>query len=146
MEVIQSSDYAALGRFRHLIRRFLHFSEAAARTERLEPQQHQMMLAIRALQAEQKSGPTIGELADDLFLKHHSAVGLVDRLVQHGLVARNRAEEDRRQVRINLTPEGLDMLQRLSSAHREELRALGPILVQALTAVLNGLPAEVPQP
>lgn len=146
MEDIGSSDYEALGRFRHLIRRFLHFSEVAARSEGLEPHQHQIMLAIRACQVAHESqlGPTIGELAEDLYLKHHSAVGLVDRLVERGLAVRARAEDDRRQVRVHLTSEGLEKLRRLANVHREELRAVGPVLVNALTAVLNALPADLP--
>jgi len=131
------SDYRALGQFRYQIRRFQHFSEAAARAEDLEPQQHQMMLAIRAW--EQTDAPTIGDLAAHLLLKHHSAVGLVDRLAERGLVERLRCEGDRRQVRVSLTAEGLAKLKRLSSVHREELRTSGPILVKALDTLLQGL-------
>jgi DNA-binding MarR family transcriptional regulator len=131
------SDYRALGQFRYQIRRFLHFSEAAARAEDLEPQQHQMILAIRAW--DEPDAPTIGELAAHLLLKHHSAVGLVDRLVQHGLVERVRDGDDRRQVRVHLTAEGRAKLARLSSVHREELRSSGPVLVNALGALLHGL-------
>lgn len=131
------SDYRALGQFRYQIRRFLHFSEAAARAEELEPQQHQMILAIRAW--DEPDAPTIGALAAHLLLKHHSAVGLVDRLEQHGLVERVRDEDDRRQVRVHLTVEGQAKLERLSSVHREELRSSGPVLVNALGALLRGL-------
>jgi len=135
------SDYRALGKFRHQIRLFLHFSEAAARAEDLEPQQHQMLLAIRAW--DEPDAPTIGALAAHLLLKHHSAVGLVDRLVQHGLVERVRDEDDRRQVRVHLSAEGQAKLARLSSAHREELRSSGPVLVNALGALLHGLHADM---
>jgi DNA-binding MarR family transcriptional regulator len=131
------SDYQALGQFRYQIRRFLHFSEAAARAEKLEPQQHQMILAIRAW--DRPVAPTVGDLAAHLLLKHHSAVGLVDRLEERGLVERARGQDDRRQVRVHLTPQGLDKLRRLSSAHREELRSSGPVLVGALGALLRGL-------
>ena len=131
------SDYRALGQFRYQIRRFLHFSEAAARAEDLEPQQHQMILAIRAW--DEPHAPTIGALAERLLLKHHTAVGLVDRLVRHGLVERVRDEGDRRQVRVHLTMEGRAKLERLSSAHREELRSSGPVLVDALGALLHRL-------
>src|SRR5271157_1010778 len=84
------SDYQALGQFRYQIRRFLHFSEEAARAEDLEPQQHQMMLAIRAWA--EPGPPTIGGLAAHLLLKHHSAVGLIDRLAERGLVERTHDE------------------------------------------------------
>jgi DNA-binding MarR family transcriptional regulator len=131
------SDYQALGQFRYQIRRFLHFSEAAAQAEDLEPQQHQMMLAIRAW--DEQDAPTIGSLAAHLLLKHHSAVGLVDRLADHGLVERVRGDDDHRQVRVHLTAQGLAKLRRLTSAHREELRSSGPVLVGALDALLRGL-------
>jgi DNA-binding MarR family transcriptional regulator len=130
-------DYQALAAFRYQIRRFLHFSEAAAKEEGLEPQQHQMLLAIRAL--EQNGGPTVGNLAGHLLIQHHSAVGLVDRLAGRGLIERIRGGEDRRQVRVRLTTAGEDTLRRLSSQHRDELRNSGPLLVAALSALLEGL-------
>jgi DNA-binding MarR family transcriptional regulator len=135
---MNEADYRALSEFRYQIRRFLHFSEEAARGEGLEPQQHQILLAVRALGDRQ--GPTIGELADHLFIRHHSAVGLVDRLAQHGLVERVRDDDDRRQVRVLLTAEGAARLRRLSAIHREELRTSGPRLVKALRAAMEGAP------
>lgn len=140
MDDLQIADYQALGRFRYQIRRFLHFSESAARAEGLEPQQHQMMLAIRAW--DQPDSPTVGGLAEHLLLKHHSAVGLLDRLEERHLVERVRDDADRRQVKVRLTPEGLEKLRRLSSAHREELRTSGPGLVSTLGALLQGLPED----
>jgi DNA-binding MarR family transcriptional regulator len=130
------SDYQALAAFRYQIRRFLHFSEAAARDEGLEPQQHQILLAIRALE---DGGPTVGALASHLLIQHHSAVGLVDRLAGRGLVERIRGGEDRRQVRVRLTPEADDKLRRLSAQHRAELRNSGPVLVAALAELIEGL-------
>src|ERR1051326_8766415 len=109
------ADYRALSEFRYQIRRFLHFSEEAARAEGLEPQQHQMLLAIQALG--EPEPPTIGELADHLVVRHHSAVGLADRLEKRGLVERARGGLDRRQVRLRLTPEGSEKLNRLSKLH-----------------------------
>jgi DNA-binding MarR family transcriptional regulator len=143
VEEISTADYEALGHFRYHIRRFLHFSEAAARAEGLEPQQHQMLLAIRS--GPDPDGPTIGQLAENLFLKHHSAVGLVDRLVERGLAERTRGADDRRQVRVRLTATGLEKLLRLSSVHRQELRSSGPDLVNSLTELLSRLPADLPQ-
>ena len=128
-------DYRALGAFRYQIRRFLHFSEAAARAEGLEPQQHQLLLAIRAW--EENGGPTVRGIADHLLIRHHSAVGLIDRLAERGMVERTRGEEDRRQVRIRLTAEGNRRLDDLSAVHLEELRNSGPVLVEALAALLN---------
>jgi DNA-binding MarR family transcriptional regulator len=139
---LTSEDYWALGEFRYRIRRFLHFSEEAARQEDLEPQQHQLLLAIRAV--EDPPGPTIGALAEHLFIRHHSAVGLIDRLEERGLVVRAREAADRRQVRVHLTPEGEGKLQRLSAVHREELLQTGPLLVETLRALLQGLPPHTP--
>jgi DNA-binding MarR family transcriptional regulator len=129
-------DYRALSRFRFQIRQFLHFSEEAARADGLEPQQHQMMLEVEAW--EEEGGPTVGHLAERLLIRHHSAVGLLDRLEEHGYVERARSEEDRRQVRVRLTRTGADKLHRLSRQHREELRQSGPALVEALRAVIEG--------
>ena len=128
------SDYHALDAFRYQIRRFLHFSEEAARAEGLEPQQHQLLLAIRG--SREPGGPTVGSLAAHLLIRHHSAVGLVDRLAARGLVERTRASGDRRQVRVSLTPDGAETLRRLSKMHRAELRTTGPLLVGALGALL----------
>jgi len=139
---LTAQDYAALGELRFRIRRFLHFSEEAARREELEPQQHQMLLAIRALAG--TGGPTIGDLAEHLLTRHHSAVGLVDRLEQRRLVMRVRGAEDRRQVRVHLTDEGERKLSRLSAIHREELRSTGPLLVNALQTLLAGWTSGMP--
>lgn len=139
---LNSLDYAALGEFRYRIRRFLHFSEEAARQEELEPQQHQMLLAIRAVA--DTEGPTIGALAEHLLIRHHSAVGLIDRLEERGLVARARGAADRRQVRVRLTPAGEGKLSRLSAIHSAELRSTGPSLVETLHALLQGLPPHTP--
>jgi DNA-binding MarR family transcriptional regulator len=130
-------DYRALGDFRFQIRRFLHFSEESARAEGLEPQQHQMLLTIRAW--EDAEGPTIGMLAEHLFIRHHSAVGLLDRLEARQLVERVRGGADRRKVRIRLTPLGDEKLRGLSRAHAEELRRSGPMLVDALRTLLDRL-------
>jgi DNA-binding MarR family transcriptional regulator len=132
---LSDTDYRDLAEFRFLIRRFLHFSETAAQSEGLQPQQHQLLLATRALTT--SSGPTIGELAAHLLIQHHSAVGLADRLMTRGLVERVRGSGDRRQVRIRLTPDGERTLTRLSNAHRAELLNSGPRLVEALTALLQ---------
>ncbi|HWB84814.1 MAG TPA: MarR family transcriptional regulator [Bryobacteraceae bacterium] len=133
-------DFRALGEYRYQIRRFLHFSERAARAEGLEPQQHQLMLAVKALSV--SGEPTIGKLAENLLIRHHSAVGLVDRLEDRGFVERVRSEADRRQVRVRLTPEGEAKLSHLALAHRAELRVSGPMLVEVLHALLERLPAE----
>jgi DNA-binding MarR family transcriptional regulator len=137
------ADYQALAAFRYQIRQFLHFSETAAKAEGLEPQQHQMLLAIRAW--DEAEGPDVGKLASHLLIRHHSAVGLVDRLAAHGLVERTRGSEDRRHVRVRLTTVGEEKLARLASEHRAELRNSGPVLVAALAALLKDLKTPVGQ-
>ena len=92
MSELTLSDYKVLHEFRFQISRFLHFSEQAARAEGLEPRQHQFMLAVRAHDGD----PTVGELSERLFIRHHSAVELADRLVERGLAERVRSRRDRR--------------------------------------------------
>lgn len=114
-------DYRALGAFRQALRKFLAFSEASALTEGLTAQQHQAILAIRAW-----GGPSpisIGELGDCLLIKNHSAVGLVARLVERGLVTRTPSPEDRRRVLLHLTPEGEQVLERISRTNIKELKS-----------------------
>lgn len=130
---MSAADYRALAEFRYQIRRFLRFSEQAARHAGLEPAQHQLLLAVRAAVDE----PTVGELAERLQLRHHSVVGLIDRLAERGLVRRCRAEGDRRQVRIGLTPKGETVLRRLSLEHRAELGGAGRTLAAALRAIVK---------
>jgi DNA-binding MarR family transcriptional regulator len=139
-QALNPQDYVSLGEFRYRIRRFLYFSEEAARQEGLEPQQHQMLLAIRVLA--ETSQPTIGLLAEHLLIRHHSAVGLIDRLEERGLVERVRGTTDRRQVRVRLTSAGEEKLGRLSVSHSEELRSSGPMLVEALRILLEQFSAR----
>jgi DNA-binding MarR family transcriptional regulator len=134
---ISDTDYRALAEFRHHIRRFLRFSEDAARAAGLEPQQHQLLLAIRGLP--QGTDPSIGELAERLQLQHHSVVELLNRLEARGLARRERGAPDRRLVLARLTDEGDRVLAELSAAHRAELRSAGPDLVRALNAVIGDL-------
>ncbi len=127
---LTSSDYQSLAELRYQIRRFLHFSEQAARAAGVEPHQHQLMLALKGMPA--KAHPRIGELAERLQIQHHSAVELADRLAARGYVRRHRAADDRREVWISLTPKGEKVLRKLSLQHRAELRLQGPALIAAL--------------
>ena len=126
---LRKSDYEMLAAFRYLLRRFIHFSEEAAKAVNVTPQQHQALLAIKGFPG--RDEVTVGELAERLQLKHHSAVGLVDRLVKEKLVAR-KPGEDRREVLVRLTAHGEQILTDLSYIHRAELKKLGPQLRRLL--------------
>lgn len=132
---LTNRDYESLAEFRHYIRRFLRFSERAARNAGLEPRQHQFLLALKGLPTSVR--PRIGELAERLQIQHHSAVELVNRLQAGGFVRRYRGSQDRREVIVKLTPRGEKVLQDLSIHHRNELRSQGPELLQALRHLLE---------
>jgi DNA-binding MarR family transcriptional regulator len=127
-------DYRALADFRYEIRRFLNFSEQAARAAGIEPQQHQALLAIKGLPPGQVA--TVGALAERLQIQHHSAVELADRLESNGFICRSRNRKDRREVLLRLTRGGKIALQELSLPHRSELRSAGPTLLRALGAAI----------
>jgi DNA-binding MarR family transcriptional regulator len=129
-------DYRTLAELRHQIRRFLRFSEGAARGVGLEPRQHQLMLALKGLPEGVR--PNIGELAERLQIAHHSAVELVNRLSAGGHIRRAGHGRDRREVLLALTPKGERILLELSLQHKEELRTQGPALVAALKRVMEG--------
>ncbi len=130
MARITKSEYVALAAFRYALRQFLHYSEQAAVESGLTPQQHQALLALKGFPGRDEI--TIGELAERLQVRHHSAVELVDRLATLGLVRRRTSALDRRQVQIALTGRGLASLQRLSASHKDELRRIAPSLRQIL--------------
>ena len=83
---LNQADYQALADLRYQIRCFLHFSEGAARTAGLEPQQHQLLLALKGLPSGIR--PRIAELAERMQLRHHSVVELTNRLAKGGYVRR----------------------------------------------------------
>ena len=122
---LTKADYQRLADFRYYLRKFLTFSEKAAGGSGLTAQQHQALLAIKGAPQPE---PSISDLAERLAIKHHSAVGLIDRLVTNGLVERRSAPADKRQVLLRLTPKAEELLAELSYAHRAELRRLAPIL------------------
>jgi DNA-binding MarR family transcriptional regulator len=127
-------DYRSLADFRYEIRRFLNFSERAAREAGIEPQQHQALLAIKGLPIGQKA--TVGALAERLQVKHHTAVELVNRLQTKKLIWRTRNGPDRREVMLALTNRGEHVLTALTRLHRAELRSAGPVLLRTLNAAL----------
>jgi len=130
---LRAADYRALAEFRYRLRRFLHFSERAARAAGLEPQQHMLLLALRGMPS--AAPASIGVLAERLQIAHHSAVELVDRMEGRGLIRRARSRTDRRRVLVELTRRGAAVLPRLARAHRAELRSLAPTLLRSLRAI-----------
>lgn len=130
-QALRQADYEQLAQLRYLLRRFLAFSERVASVKGVTAQQHQAMLAIRGFGG---SHPlSTGELAERLGIRHHSAVGLVDRLSARGLVQRKDGTADRRQVFVVLTPMAESLLWELSAVHRDELRRLAPLLRRLMT-------------
>jgi len=130
---LTDEDYQRLLDLRTGLRRFLRWSEEQAAEAGLTAAQHQLLLAIRGHLNPNGSvgaGPTIGDVAQSLLLRHHSAVGLVDRAVKAGLVLRQEDANDRRMVRLHLTPLGKDLLNLLSAAHLEELERLTPSMLE----------------
>ncbi|MFZ0417274.1 MAG: MarR family winged helix-turn-helix transcriptional regulator [Candidatus Sulfotelmatobacter sp.] len=135
MKRLTLSDYQALAEFRYQIRRFLHFSEQVVKRAGLERGQYQLMLAIKGMPAGVR--PRIRELANRMEIRHHSAVELVNRLEAGGFVDRTRAQDDRREVLLALTPKGEQVLAELALHHHDELRSAGPELVAALRRVMR---------
>jgi DNA-binding MarR family transcriptional regulator len=134
---ITDNDYQSLAEFRYHIRRFLRFSERAAREAGVEPQQHQLMLAVKGMP--EGVSATISEIAERLQIQHHSTVELVDRLVKRSFATRKRGSEDRRQVIVQLTPKGEKLLRDLSMHHRDELKEEGTQLVNSLRKLMSSL-------
>lgn len=128
---LSKAQYENLAAFRYALRQFLRFSEDEAMKAGIKPQQHQALLAIKGFPG--RDAVTVGELAERLQLRHHSAVELVDRLVDLKLVARESSELDRRQVLVHVTPQGEQILDKLSTTHEEQLRRIGPELSSLLT-------------
>lgn len=117
------------------MRKFLAFSESAARAAGVEPQQHQLLLAVRGLPRSLR--PTVGTIAERLCVQHHTAVALVDKLEARALIARERSDEDRREVLLTLTPAGEAVLEGLSSLHRDQLQTAAPELIRMLRQIIE---------
>lgn len=130
---LSDAEYQALARFRHALRRFVRFSEEAARDAGITPAQHQLLLAVRGCPSGQ---PTpLAELAEMLQLRLHSVVELVDRAVGNGLVERSVDPGDHRRALVSLTSKGERHLAALAVLHRDEL--------QRFQAEMNELLAEL---
>ncbi|HEY5952635.1 MAG TPA: MarR family transcriptional regulator [Kofleriaceae bacterium] len=135
MRDLSLADYRALADFRFQLRRFIAFSESAARVVGVEPRQHQLLLALRGLP--ENVEPTVQVLAERLVLRHNTVVELLDRLEAEGLIRRGRSPDDRRRAVVAITPRGMELLGKLSASHLDELRSLAPALVGSLNGVLR---------
>jgi DNA-binding MarR family transcriptional regulator len=125
-------DYRAIAAFRARLREFLRFSEESARSAGISPQQHQLLLAVRGYDG--PGEPTIGELAEALQIRHHSCVGLIDRMEAMALVQRLPSPDDARKVLVRLTLAGQRVLAQLTDAHQREYQQLHDV-IEALLAI-----------
>ncbi len=132
---VTNKEYRALAEFRYHIRKYLDFSDRAAITAGIEPRQYQLLLAIKALA--DSTEPTVGTLAEQLHIRHHSAVELVNRAEGHGFVKRARLGDNKSYVFVSLTKEGERMLERAVTERLKELRVAGPALVHALKQLIG---------
>lgn len=134
---LRTADFERLAAFRHALRRFMHFSESATARLGLTGPQYQALLVVRCGMGD--SPVTINDLAHQLLIRHNSAVGLVDRLADQGLLARKASSEDRRKVELRLTAKGLRVLDRLADRHRAELAHWGPELRASLQQLAQAM-------
>jgi DNA-binding MarR family transcriptional regulator len=138
---LSEPEYLALGEFRYQLRRFLRHMEEASRLLGANPQQYQLILAVKGLPKD--APPTISQLAERMQLNHNSMVELVDRCAANGLLRRTRSANDRRQVTLSITPEGESLLRQLGVAARRELLDMGPKLTDAILRLTgDGRPAK----
>ncbi len=117
---LTDEDYHSLAEFRHALRRFLAFSDSAARKHHITPAQHQLLLAIRG--SEPDGRPSTSDLAEALQLRLHSVGELIDRAEANGLVQRDPDPSDARRILLSITDRGRAVLDSLSVLHRRELR------------------------
>jgi DNA-binding MarR family transcriptional regulator len=127
-EIMQKKDYEALAAFRYALRKFFRFSEQEASNYGLSMRQYQALLTIRGFPG--RDEVTMSEMAEWLQIKHHSAVGLIDRLESQNLVVRQKSVEDKRRVLIRITPKGQRILEKLAALNKQELRRLKPQIKQ----------------
>jgi DNA-binding MarR family transcriptional regulator len=133
---LQETEYVALAEFRYQLRRFLRHMEEEVRHLGVNPQQYQLVLAIKGLP--KTLVPTISCLAERMQLNHNSMVELVDRCEERRMIRRQRSSTDRRQVTLAITAEGETLLRSLGSAARQELRSIGPMLVESVLRLTDG--------
>jgi DNA-binding MarR family transcriptional regulator len=136
---LSQEDFTHLLELRTGLRRFLRWSEHQAKAAGLTPAKHQLLLAVRG--HPNPDGPTVGEIAEYLVLRHHSAVGLIDRAVADDLVERSADPRNKSVVRVTLTPAGNAKLDALSEAHVQEIAQLAPTM-RTLWDALDGAAAQ----
>jgi DNA-binding MarR family transcriptional regulator len=117
---LSDRDYQSLADFRYALRTFLRFSEDAARSAGLTPNQHQLLLPVRGWHGEVP--PSIGDVAERLQLRHHSTVELVQRAEAAAVLETEVDPTDHRRQLLRLTPSGEEKLATLSIQHRQELK------------------------
>ena len=132
---LTTREYRALAELRYQVRLFLAFREQTARKKGLEPQQYQVLLTVKGAAAD--SEVTVGSVAERMLVRPHTAVEMLDRLAERGMVARTRHKDDHRKMLVRLTAKGERTLRALALASREELQSSGPELVRALRRVLS---------
>jgi DNA-binding MarR family transcriptional regulator len=130
---LNSPDFETLATFRYQIRRFLRFSKDLLSSEDLTPDQYQALLAIRA--SSTKGKLSIRDLAEQLQVRHHSTVGIVDQLVSRAAVVRQVAQDDRRKILLSLTNKGEEIVERLAPLHHRELGRLCPEMIKTLERI-----------
>jgi DNA-binding MarR family transcriptional regulator len=135
---LTTTSYARLAAWRRTLRGFLRFSEEAAERVGLTSQHYQAMLALRACRDDRRL--TIADLAQELLIKHNSAVGLVDRLVEQQLVVREASSTDRRKVELRLSTRGRQVLAKLAAMHRREVQRIGPVLERLVSEIRRSEP------
>lgn len=141
---LHEAEYIALAEFRYQLRRFLRHMEEQCREMGVNPQQYQLVLAVKGLPRDQ--APTIGRLAERMQLNHNSMVELVDRCERSGLLRRDRSARDRRLVTLTITAEGESLLRKLGSAARDQLRGARPALIEAVQRLTRDAVVEEAQP
>lgn len=132
----KKQDYEALSEFRYQLRRFLHFSESAARHEGITPLQYLLLLHVRGFPG--RDWASVGELAERLQLQQHGVVALISRCEDAGLVRRQKKNlHDRRLVEVHLLPAGAATLERLATLHEAELQSLQDVFRVARITAFN---------
>lgn len=119
--------------FRYQLRRFLAFSSNEAKLAGLAPQQYQALLAIKGHAGSEQI--TVGELAEQLLIRRHTATELVNRMASANLVERVQGAGDNRRVEILMTPKADDILASLATTHLQELRVNGPMIAELVRRV-----------